>query len=662
MEVHSQSPAVAEHNLPYLGEGALDEAKEPLTRSKRERYTQYAFVLLMFVAAFAGVTLEQESLPTPRDKTSNPSLFSGESAYEHLKIIAKEPHPSGTAANTAVMNIIVESLTALKGQATASGKNLQIRLQKHSYKDYGSKRAGLALMNILAKLEGDRPEALMLSAHYDTVHSSPGATDDSSGVAIILEVLRAMIMSPKQKYSLVCSFNDGEERGALGSQAHSRGGPWFDDITAFLNLEGGGGGGKALLFRVTDYDLLSHYRHVPHPHCSVIGNDVYNTGVLPSYTDYDVYAKQKHIRGADMAFYRRRGVYHTRHDTLAHISAGSLQQSGDNVLSMTKSILDSDLLVNKTSQSLYDYPVYYHIPGKTMLIMSRVSYQILNVVAGAIAIASIILAVYVSLKHRQPFPIQFSAALKYTALLFVALVLHFIVSFSILALIFRPNVLYGHDWLFMAICAPSALLAQTFITMLATRWQRVTVDTESSIDTLFGSSLLASVFCWALLHIAGTTASFRRYGFSYISFWYLFFEVSGLALFCGLHYVHNFIEQRQRPVFGTCLKYMFNYRFALTFFTCNVFPFLLLLDTTYLLTAGLSGHIAKAPPIAMILTGFNVLASYLMFMNFGTIDMLCSFRTKLYKIGIILLLVIFSIIYGCVVDPSTPSAPDPALP
>lgn len=661
MERHLQSPRMTDRTPTYLNQKPQNTIKEPFSMSKMERYAQYAFALVISVAAFAGVTLDQEALPTPRGKNSEPSLFSGENAYEHLKMIAKEPHPSGTAANTAVMNTIVNSLTALREQATASGKDLEIRVQKYTYKRRAPRGNDLTVTNVLAKLKGDLPEALMLSAHYDTVDSSPGASDDSSGVAIILETLRAMIMSPGQKYSLIGSFNDGEERGALGSNAHSQGGPWFNDITAFLNLESGGGGGKALLFRVTDYDLLSHYRHVPHPHCSVLGNDVYNTGVLPSYTDYDVYARREHIRGADIAFYRRRGVYHTRHDNLAHIGAGSLQQSGDNVLAMTKSILGSELLANKTPHPFYDHPIYYHMPGKAVFITSRTSYQVLNVFSGAIAIVAIALAVYFSLKHRQTFPIRLDTVLKYTALVWMGLILHFIISFSILCLIFRANTLYGHDWLFMAICAPSALLVQT-LASLVVQWWRTATNDESSTDALFGSTMLASIFFWTLWHTAGAAFSFTHYGFSYISHWHLLLNIFGLTLFCGLHYGLGRIEQKPRSTFGICLKYLFKCRFALVFCTCTVFPFVLLLDVTYLLTAGLSGLISGASSTATILTGINAFFSYLMFMNFGTINMLCSFRAKVCKIGLLFLILLVFLIYGCVVNPFTIAAPDPAAP
>lgn len=61
--------------------------------------------------------------------------------------------------------------------------------------------------------------AVLLAAHYDTVAGSPGADDNASGVAVVLEAARRFADRPTPR-ALRLVFFDGEERGLLGSRAY----------------------------------------------------------------------------------------------------------------------------------------------------------------------------------------------------------------------------------------------------------------------------------------------------------------------------------------------------------------------------------------------------------------------------------------------------------
>lgn len=75
-------------------------------------------------------------------------------------------------------------------------------------------------VNIVAKTPGNDPQAptLLIGAHYDTVPNSPGADDNASGIAVILEVAR-LFGSKSTANSLEIVFFDQEEPGLLGSLA-----------------------------------------------------------------------------------------------------------------------------------------------------------------------------------------------------------------------------------------------------------------------------------------------------------------------------------------------------------------------------------------------------------------------------------------------------------
>ncbi|MCC5603879.1 M28 family peptidase [Nostoc favosum] len=75
-------------------------------------------------------------------------------------------------------------------------------------------------VNIFAERVGTNKaaKAILVGAHYDTVALSPGADDNASGVAVVLEVARLLGSRPMPR-TLQLAFFDKEEAGLLGSQA-----------------------------------------------------------------------------------------------------------------------------------------------------------------------------------------------------------------------------------------------------------------------------------------------------------------------------------------------------------------------------------------------------------------------------------------------------------
>jgi hypothetical protein len=59
---------------------------------------------------------------------------------------------------------------------------------------------GQACHNIEAEIPGNRPEIIVIGAHYDSVFGSPGANDNGSGMAATLALARRFA-SPKPKHT-----------------------------------------------------------------------------------------------------------------------------------------------------------------------------------------------------------------------------------------------------------------------------------------------------------------------------------------------------------------------------------------------------------------------------------------------------------------------------
>ncbi|MFN6568803.1 M28 family peptidase [Dendronalium sp. ChiSLP03b] len=75
-------------------------------------------------------------------------------------------------------------------------------------------------VNVFAERQGTDKTAgaILVAAHYDTVALSPGADDNATGIAVVLEVARLLASRPMPR-TLQLAFFDKEEAGLLGSRA-----------------------------------------------------------------------------------------------------------------------------------------------------------------------------------------------------------------------------------------------------------------------------------------------------------------------------------------------------------------------------------------------------------------------------------------------------------
>ncbi len=75
-------------------------------------------------------------------------------------------------------------------------------------------------VNIFAQRQGTDAKAgsILVGAHYDTVSVSPGADDNATGVAVVLEIARLLGSRPTPR-TLQLALFDREELGLLGSRA-----------------------------------------------------------------------------------------------------------------------------------------------------------------------------------------------------------------------------------------------------------------------------------------------------------------------------------------------------------------------------------------------------------------------------------------------------------
>ena len=165
---------------------------------------------------------------------------------------------------------------------------------------------------------------VLVNAHYDSVSTGYGATDDGVGVVSILQLI-GYYTTPGNapKRGLVALLNNGEEDFLNGANAFMKH-PMSTFPHTFLNLEGAGAGGRAVLFRSTDAQVTKAYKNSPHPFGSVVTGDGFEAGLVRSQTDYVVFNGKLGMRGLDVAFFEPRARYHTDQDDAKHTSKESL--------------------------------------------------------------------------------------------------------------------------------------------------------------------------------------------------------------------------------------------------------------------------------------------------------------------------------------------------
>ncbi|KAI9679865.1 MAG: hypothetical protein M1817_004879 [Caeruleum heppii] len=219
-----------------------------------------------------------------------------------------------------------------------------------------------------------RRGGVLVNAHYDSVSTGYGATDDGVGVVTNLQLIKYYTTTGNTpRRGLVVLFNNGEEDFLNGARAFSQH-PISKFVRTFLNLEGAGAGGRAALFRSTDTEVTKPYRNCPFPFGSVVGRDGFERGLIRSQTDYVVFNGILGLRGLDVAFMEPRARYHTDQDDLKHTSKDSLWHMLSAALATTKGLTsdrshDFDVSTNRHERDQGSDGVWFDLYGQAFAIL-----------------------------------------------------------------------------------------------------------------------------------------------------------------------------------------------------------------------------------------------------------------------------------------------------
>jgi len=270
-------------------------------------------ILGVLIAALLWPVLSQRSALT----------FDGQRAYAHVQAqCALGPRLPGSPAAQATAAYIRNTLEPLGWQV--------------AYQDFAYK--GVQLRNVIARRGGSTGPAILLGAHYDTRRladrdlNNPraavlGANDGASGVAVLLELARAL---GEPRRPIILAFFDAEDQGELDGWEWAVGSTYLaanlnEPVAAAIIVDMVGDGEQQIYWEVNSNQALRQ-------HLWAIAAEL-------GYASYFI-AQTKYSLLDDHTPFLRKGIpavdiidfdypyWHTTRDTPEKVSPASLERVG----------------------------------------------------------------------------------------------------------------------------------------------------------------------------------------------------------------------------------------------------------------------------------------------------------------------------------------------
>jgi hypothetical protein len=308
-----------------------------------------AVVVFVAIAAAAFVAIDQTLPPDALPASAPATEFSAERAIEHIKVIAQEPRLVGSPGFDSARDYVMGELRALglNPEIQRTTGIIPAELQAHlGWSNVPSKE----VENVIARIEGtESQDAILLVAHLDS-RNGPGATDDGSGVAVLLETARALQAGPRLRNSVILLFTGPEETGLHGAVAFITEHPWIEDVKLVANYDAGGLSGPSALTNTSPENgwlIREAARADPYIYAgSAFGEGSSDFNAFKSF-GFSGYA-------FDYSWDRR---IHTPHDNVENLNPPSIQHQGYHALSLASHFGNLDSLEDPKDPN----PVYFSV-------------------------------------------------------------------------------------------------------------------------------------------------------------------------------------------------------------------------------------------------------------------------------------------------------------
>ncbi|XP_022429380.1 endoplasmic reticulum metallopeptidase 1 [Delphinapterus leucas] len=369
------------------------------------------------------------------------------------------------------------------------------------------------ITNVVVKLEprDGAQHAVLANCHFDSVANSPGASDDAVSCSVMLEVLRVLSTSSEAlHHAVIFLFNGAEENVLQASHGFITQHPWASLIRAFINLEAAGVGGKELVFQTgpeNPWLVQAYVSAAKHPFASVVAQEVFQSGIIPSDTDFRIYRDFGNIPGIDLAFIENGYIYHTKYDTADRILTDSIQRAGDNILAVLKYLATSDMLAS-SSKYQHGNMVFFDVLGLFVIAYpSRVGLIINYMVVMAVAL-------YLGKKLLQPqnktatYTKDFFCGLGITLISWFTSLVTVLIIAVFISLIGQSLSWYNHFYVSVCLYGTAAVAKIIFIHTLAKRFHYVNASDQYLGEVFFDVSLFVHCGFLTALTYQGLCSAF----------------------------------------------------------------------------------------------------------------------------------------------------------
>lgn len=247
--------------------------------------------------------------------------FSQSRAMRHVRVLAGYgPRRAGGAAERKAAAYVAARLREYGYTVTSQ-----------SFPIPGGKRS----MNVIAQKAGSSKRVVVIGAHMDSKYPSPGANDNASGVAVMLELARCLADSnglvPTVRF---VGFGAEEVAGVRPTDHHfgsrhyvrSLSSSRFAEIESMLSVDMVGYGStfnvrtlrRGPMTTVRSLQSWGAFTGQPLPFLKDPGRD--------GWSDHEAFEQ----RGTSVAWleWRNDPLYHTKRDTYAHVSASRVNRTG----------------------------------------------------------------------------------------------------------------------------------------------------------------------------------------------------------------------------------------------------------------------------------------------------------------------------------------------
>jgi hypothetical protein len=294
--------------------------------------------------------------PTVVAADADATVFSAERAMAHVDVIATDPRPIGSPGNEAARAYVASEIEAL---------GLEPFTTEQTVPSFYSDEM-VPVVNTWAVIPGTDPTGgVALMAHIDTFPDSPGANDNATAVASVLEAGRAILAGPPLRNDVLLVITDGEEPSPRwGSTVIAT---RFEGIRMVVNFEAIGGSGPSIVTEVVGDEtaiIAAYADAVPRPVVTSVLDDIAEL-IGGSNTDIAPF-RERDVPGIEFAYFHGSPIYHLPADDVDSVHEGSLQHHGTHALALARVFGGMDL----TDLEGDDQAVFFSIVGRSVVVYS----------------------------------------------------------------------------------------------------------------------------------------------------------------------------------------------------------------------------------------------------------------------------------------------------